>query len=145
MLIQETTPFSTPRIAKAVIADMNGLGNQQLFTVTGDIACRVWGVVGATAVTSTSGTTTLSVGTLESTAELLSASTVNNSQFAATDVWGDTSPTKDVEAIGGGNWRLIGGPADVFISRSVDDITAGSITIYMWWFPASEDGNVVAV
>lgn len=132
------------KIARKAIADLTGYDTGTVFTVTGDVFLRAWGVVGATAITSTSGTTTLELGTTEDSDALLSATTIDNSDFAATDVWGDTSPTDDAETLGGGNYRLIGGGADIILTRSVDDITAGSLTLYIEWFPASTDGNVVA-
>jgi len=131
-------------LASKAYADLTGYDTAAAFTVTGDVWVRVQGVVGATAITSTSGTTTISVGTTESTASILAASTIDNAQFAATDVWVDSSPANDSER-GDSDWVLIGGGADIILTRSVDDLTAGTLTLYCEWKPASSDGLVVAV
>lgn len=125
-------------------ADLTGYDTAAAFTVTGDVMVKVVGVVGSTAITSTSGTTTLAVGTTELTTGILAASTVDNTQFAATDVWVDSSPANDVEIMASAAWHIIGGGADIVLTRNVDDLTAGSLTLYCWWKPLSSDGAVVA-
>lgn len=81
-----------PQYTSKTYADLTGYDTAAAFTVTGDVIVRCWGVVGATAITSTSGTTTLAVGTTELTTGIIPAATVDNAQFAATDVWVDASP-----------------------------------------------------
>jgi len=43
------------------------------------------------------------------------------------------------------DWVLIVGGADIILTRSVDDITAGALTLYLEWKPRSSDGDVTAV
>ena len=126
------------------ISDLTGYDGGALFAVTGDAMVRIFAVVGDTAITSTSGTTTLSVGTTEAPVGLLAAATIDNSQFGATDVWVDTTPTVDVEALDS-QWFIVGGGADIMAARSVDDITAGNITFYCQYIALSDDGAVAAV
>lgn len=135
--------MQVPRLASKAYADLTGYDTAAAFTVTGDVMVQVFGVVGATAIASTSGTTTLSVGTTEAATAIIGASTVNGSQFAATDVWVDTSPANDVEALPAAPWFIIGGGADILLTRSVDDLTQGVLTLYCLWIPLSTDGNVV--
>lgn len=125
-------------------ADLTGYDTAAAFTVTGDVMVRVVGVVGAVGITSTSGTTTLALGTTESTGGIIAASTVNGTQFDATDVWVDSSPANDVEVMASAAWNIIGGGADIVLTRSADDLTAGSLTLYCWWTPLSSNGDVVA-
>lgn len=132
------------RLVTKTYADLTGFDTAASFTVTGDVMVRAIGVVGATAITSTSGTTTLALGTTEITTAILAASTIDNTQFAATDVWVDSSPANDAERMTE-DWVIIGGGADIILTRSVDDITAGSLTLYCWYKPLSSDGAVVAV
>lgn len=136
--------FHYDRLAIKTIADMTGWDNAAVFTVTGDVIAAVVGVVGDTPITSTSGTTVLALGTTESGTGLIGNSTVDNSQFAATDVWVDGTPTVDCEAVSTADYRVIGGGADIILARNVDDITGGALTLYCWWRPLSIDGNVVA-
>ena len=132
----------TPGLVSKAYSDLTGYDTAVAFTVTGDVRVRVVGVVGAVAITSTSGTTTLSVGTTEAAAAIIAASTVDGTQFAATDVWVDSTPANDAEGEPG--WFIIGGGADIVLTRSVDDLTAGSLTLYCTWEPLSSTGSVVA-
>lgn len=131
------------RVVVKEIADMTGFDDAAMFTVVGDVFVKVIGVVGGTAITSTSGTTTLSVGTTEAPAGLLPASTIDNTQFAATDVWVDSSPSDDVEEANP-NFAVVGGGAAINLVRSVDDITAGSLKLYCLWKPLSVGSSVTA-
>lgn len=125
-------------------ADLTGYDTAAAFTVTGDVMVKVFGVVGATAITSTSGTTTLSIGTTEAVAGIVAASTIDNTQFAATDVWVDSTPANDVEIMASAAYHIVGGGAAINLVRSVDDITAGTLTLYCFWKPLSSNGAVVA-
>lgn len=136
-------PFQDTQLAQKVYSDLTGYDTAAAFTVTGNVAVRVFGIVGDTAITCTSGTTTLSVGTTEAPAAIIAASTIDGAQFAATDVWVDATPTDDVEVLSEG-WFIIGGGADIILTRSVDDITAGNITMYCEWKKLSSDGNVIS-
>ncbi|MFH1972953.1 MAG: hypothetical protein ABIJ18_05770 [archaeon] len=132
------------RLVSKAYAALSGYDTAAAFTVTGDVLVRVVGVVGATAITSTSGTTTLSIGTTESAASIIAASTIDNTQFAATDVWVDSSPANDSERMTE-DWVVVAGGADIILTRSADDLTAGTLTLYCFWIPLSSDGNVVSV
>ena len=120
------------------ISDLTGYDGGALFNITGDAMVRIFAVVGDTAITSTSGTTTISVGTAEDPVALLAAATIDNAQFGATDVWVDSSPTVDVEALDS-QWFIVGGGADIIATRSVDDIEAGNITFYCQYIALSDD------
>lgn len=133
-----------PQLVSKAYSALAGYDTAAAFTVTGDVKVQVFGVVGATGITSTSGTTTLSVGTTEASGGIIAASTIDNTQFAATDVWVDSSPANDVEALAAGDWHIIGGGADIILTRSVDDITAGTLTLYCYWVPLSDGASVVA-
>lgn len=142
MITSQFKQTYTPLVSKAY-ANLTGYDTAVAFTVTGDVKVNVYGVVGATGITSTSGTTTLSVGTTEAPASVIAATTIDNAQFAATDVWLDASPTVDSETITD-YWNIIGGGADIVLTRSVDDITAGTLTLYCEWIPLSAGATVVA-
>ena len=124
-------------------ADLTGYDTAAAFTVTGDVAVRVVGVVGATGITSTSGTTTVAVGTTESAGSIIAATTIDNSDFAATDVWVDTSPTVDSKIMTE-DWVIVGGGADIILTRNVDDLTAGALTLYCEWKALSSGATIVA-
>ena len=134
---------STGQIVSKTYADLAGYDTADAFTVTGDVMVRVIGVVGVTGITSTAGTSTLSVGTTESAAGIIAASTMDNAQFAATDVWTDSSPANDVDTLASA-WFVIGGSANIVLTRNVDDITAGTLTLYCEWKPLSTGATLVS-
>jgi hypothetical protein len=142
MITSQFKQIYNPLVSKAYSA-LSGYDTAAAFTVTGDVKVRCYGVVGATGITSTSGTTTLSLGTTESPTSILAASTVDNAQFAATDVWVDSSPSDDSESKADA-WVIIGGGADIILTRSADDLTAGTLTLYCEWMPLSTGATVVA-
>lgn len=131
-----------PRMETATVADMTGYDTLAWFTVTGDVKVRIVGVVGGTAITCTSGTTTLSIGTTEDADAIIAATTIDNADFDATDVWVDNNPEDDCEMMGVLDWVIVGGGADISVTRNVDDLTAGALTLYCWWIPLSSNGDV---
>lgn len=137
-----------PRMELKANADLTGYDDADWFNVTGDVMVRIVGVVGDTAIACTSGTTVISVGTAEATASIIATSIVpvGAGNFAATDVWVDSTPTDDCEVMDAGvnTWHIIGGGANIRLIRDVDDITAGKLTLYCWWKPLSADGDVTA-
>ena len=136
-------PRETENKVSKSYSDLTGYDTAAAFTVTGDVTIQLIGVVGDTAITSTSGTTTLSVGTTEDPTSIIGATTIDNAQLAATDVWVDTIPGTDSKVLT--NYTVaIGGGADIILTRSVDDITAGNLTLYCFWKPLSSGANVVA-
>ena len=139
----EVVLATSSRIVSKAYADLTGYDTAAAFTVTWDVRVRVFWVVWATAITSTSWTTTLSVGTTESVAGIIAASTINNTQFAATDVWTDSTPANDVEAMNSA-WFIIGWGADILFTRNVDDLTAWVLTLYCEWLPISTGATLVA-
>lgn len=139
-------PAATGGIISKAFSDLSsgfGVGTVSAFTVTGDVRVRVWGVVGGVAITSTCSTGTLSVGTAEAPTAILGTSTANGTQFAATDVWVDTSPANDAEATAT-DWVIIGGGADIIVTVATNAMTAGALTLYCEWEPLSAGATVVA-
>ena len=117
-------------------ATTGATGATTLFTVTGTVAVRVFGVCGLTLV----GAATLEVGITGDTARIL-AQIADATDLATDEIYLDATPTLKVEAL----------PAQVIISNGQNIIqtigstalTAGQITYYCLWTPISEDGNVV--
>lgn len=131
------------RLVSKLYSNLTGFDTGAAFTVTGLVAARAYAVVGATAVQSTSGTTTIELGVTGSTALLIAQTTIDNSDFAANDVWVDNNPA-DSFATRPDAFKLISNGLDILLTRSVDDITQGIMTVYVEWYPISADGNVVA-
>lgn len=112
-----------------------------LFTVTGDVLVRIWGVcttdlAGATA--------TLSVGVSNSVAALIALTTATD--LDAGEIWTDTTPVIGAELLSSvlGPYIIEDG-VDIVEAVGTADITSGQIYYVCLWRPLSRDGLVVAV
>lgn len=113
-----------------------------LFTVTGEVIVRVFGVCTTTLV----GAGKLEVGLTGNTAELI-AQVANATDIAANDIFLDGT-VDDVRGAVFGDVKastLIVNSSDIIETTSTADITAGQIYYLCLWRPISSDGNVVAV
>ena len=120
-----------------VTGTTGAIGVTTLFTVTGPVVVRVFGICGITIV----GAATLEVGISGDTARIL-AQIADATVLAADEIYLDATPTLKVEAI----------PSQVIISNGQDIIqtigsapmSAGQITYYCAWTPLGATGLVVA-
>lgn len=111
-------------------------GATTLFTVTGAVAVRLFGVVSGTDVT---GTGTIEAGISGNTAALLAQTT--GTTLDVGEVWIDTAPAT-IEALPA--LQIIGAGQDIIQTIAGSTLDAGTLTYYCLWFPISSDGNVVA-
>lgn len=111
-------------------------GATTLFTVTGAVGVRIFGVVSGADVT---GSGTIEVGIAGNTAALLAQTT--GTALDVGEVWIDTAPTT-IEAFPA--IQIIGAGQDIIQTIATDTLDTGTLTYYCVWFPISEDGNIVA-
>lgn len=137
------TVFAGPNYVSKTYSNLTGFDTAVAFTVTGDVEVEFIGIVPGTQITCTSGGTGLSLGVSGSTSAFLGESFIDNAgNFEAGDVWGSGGASSKY-----GNWStkaVIAGGADVSLARSVDDLTAGDLTLYCRWTPLSSGASVVA-
>lgn len=120
--------------------DESGTGNPAtLFTVTGEVLVRVYGVcttllAGALA--------TLEIGTTKSTAGLIAQTTATD--IDASEIWHDASPDTDIELFTVATEKIVANGADIIQTVGTADITSGVIVYHCLWLPISLTGNVVA-
>lgn len=120
------------------IGDHDGTGDPfNIFTVTGTVAMRILAVCEDTLVGASA---TLEVGTALSTAGLIALTTAAN--IAVNEIWHDTTPDASIEAVSVLNERIVN--QDVIGTVKTANITAGQIKFIAYWYPLSDDGNVVA-
>jgi len=120
------------------IGDHDGTGDPAtLFTVTGAVSVRVYGVASVAPVGDTA---TIEVGVAGDTAGLIAQSTATD--LAIGDVWLDATPTTKVEAISGLAEKIIGDGLDIILTVGTANITAGVVTFYCLWTPISEGAEV---
>lgn len=117
-----------------------------VFTVTGNVLARCWGVV-ATAVEADAGADgTVSLGVEDNVAILAPVVTCNETNFAVGDIWGTATTTKEADVrLNTGQFVAIGNGEDIEINVLVEDITAGVIDLYCEWLPASSGSSIVPV
>lgn len=119
-------------------ASAGAIGTIPLFTVTGDIICRLISrcstdLVGATA--------TLSGGTAARPTALMGAEVATG--IDATNVV-SADAGRQAEMALAVNEYFVGGGADVIATVAVAAITAGVMNFFLEWRPVSADASVVA-
>lgn len=108
-----------------------------LFTVTGDVAVRFYGVC----TTNLAGATaTLEVGTSVSTAGLLAQTTATD--IDAGEMWHDATPDASIELITVIPEKVIVNGGDIIETVGTASITSGNVRYVCLWRPLSSDGNV---
>ena len=122
-----------------------GLSPVAAFTVTGTVMLRIFGAVGATPLASTLNNGTLAVGISGSTTTYLGTTTADGTNFIASAVWIDTSPTLLSESFVAANlvWHVNNG-APVIVTVATNSMTAGILNLYCEWKPVSAGATVVA-
>jgi len=121
------------------IGDHDGTADPTtLFTVSGDVAVVVIGIVKTTLV----GAATIEVGVTAATASIL-AQVADATLLAVNEFWGADATPSLAEAM---SPRIhgIGGGLDIIMTLATANITAGVIDFYCYWMPVSTDGNVLA-
>ena len=108
-----------------------------LFTVTGEVRVRVFGVC---SVDLTGATATLEVGTAANTAGLIAQTTATD--IDAGELWHDTTPDSDIELETVAPARLIVGGADIIETPGTANVDSGQIHYICAWYPVSPDGDV---
>lgn len=118
-------------------ATTGATGTTTLFTVTGTVVVRVFGVCGTTI----EGAGTLEVGIAGDTASIL-AQIANATTMAADELYLDASPTTKVEDAPAR--KLISNSQDIIQTIGSTALTAGQLTYYCIWAPISQSGKVEA-
>jgi hypothetical protein len=117
-----------------------------VFTVTGNVKARAYGVVSTAIQADTGNDGTISLGVEDNVAILCPVVTANETNFAIGDVWGTATTTKEADVIlNTGGWVVIGAGEDIEINVLTEDITGGVIDLYCEWVPLSSGASVVAV
>lgn len=113
-----------------------------LFTVTGEVLVRIFGV--CTTLLASAGGGTLEVGVTGNTAALIAQTTATD--IDANEIWNDASPAVGTDTLANltGPHIIVNG-LDIIETVGTADITAGQIHYICLWRPLSPDGNVVAV
>lgn len=112
-------------------------GATTLFTVTGDVAVRLFAK--CTSDLTSGGAATIEAGISGNTAALIAQTTATG--IDSGEIWLDTGPAT-VEALP--SQQILVGGTDIIQTIGTTTISGGILTYYCLWFPISTDGNVVA-
>ena len=110
-----------------------------LFTVTGDVIVRVFGVC---TVDLAGATATLEVGTAKATAGLIAQTT--GTDIDANELWHDATPDTNIEATTVAPARFIVNGGDIIETIGTADLTGGNIYYVCLWRPLTPGSSVVA-
>lgn len=110
-----------------------------LFTVTGEVLIRIFGVC---TTTLTGATATLEVGLTGNTAALIAQTTATD--IDANDIWLDATPSVRTDTLANlTGAHIIVASSDIIETVATSDVTAGQIRYVCMWRPLSHDGDVV--
>ena len=134
---------SNQRVVSKSITYVTGttgaVGATTLFTVTGAVLVRVFGVC-TTALEEAAPTATIEAGVAGSTASIIAQTTA--SAIIANEIWLDASPTTIVEPIP--SQFIIGNGQDIIQTIGAQAVSAGVLIYYCVWEPISSGATVVA-
>lgn len=117
--------------------DYDGSGNPAtLFTVTGDVLVRIFGVCSVNLVGAGA---TVEIGIAGNTAALIAQTVGEN--IDAGEIWVDNGPAT-VETVPSS--LILAGGTDIIQTVATADVTAGVITYYCFFRPLSSGADVVA-
>jgi len=123
-------------------SDGGAQGTYTIFTVTGDIMLRVFGL--CQVLIDSAGAPTIELGITGNTAALIAQTA--GKDLDADETWQDNGPEAnpgDVAAAMAKNFVPANG-ADVLLTVGAADITAGDVDFHAFWMPLSTDGALVA-
>lgn len=114
-------------------ATTGAVGATTLFSVTGVVALKIFGVISGADVT---GSGTIEVGVSGNTASLIAQTT--GTDLDNGDIWIDATAPATVEALP--TTFIV--KDDVVQTIATNTLTAGTVTYYCIWSPISQDGLV---
>ena len=147
--IEQDAITPTVHLTTTVTANFSGAAYETgdspvtIFTVTGDVLVRAFGVV-KTACTSTGTNGTLELGVAGATAVLLVQDAVDGTAFDTGFTWTKTTACSDDNvALLDAEWILLGNGPDIILTIATNSMTAGIVQFGLQWIPMSANANVV--
>ena len=112
-----------------------------IFTVTGDVVVQVFGL--CQILMDSGGAATIELGIAGNTAALIAQTTAT--ELDAYETWQDASPEASPGAVSlDSRGFVIANGADIILTISAADLTAGDVDFVCRWWPISNNGSVVA-
>ena len=115
-----------------------------IFTVTGDVLMSLFGLCQVTC--GSGGVAKIEAGIAGNTAALIAQATAT--ELIQYEIWEDATPTVAnpglIDLFGGARQFVVAAGADVILTVSAADLTAGDVDFHAFYMPLSLDGAVVA-
>ena len=115
-------------------------GQHTVFTVTGDVALRLFAIC-KTAVVTVGGVGTCSLGIATDVAAIIPVT--SGDALLANEIWHDASPDSPLENLSVARSLILSNGQDVTLDLLVAAFTSGVIRFYYTFKPFSNDGRVV--
>jgi len=112
---------------------------QTLFTVTGDVILRVFGICKTNLASAA--VADVEVGVSGTTGQFIATTTATD--IDANEIWHDATPDASIEADSVSVDYIISNGQDIILTPSAQ-VDSGAITFYCQWLPLSDDANVVS-
>jgi hypothetical protein len=124
------------------IGDHDGTGDPAtIFTVTGDVIVKITPV--CTTSLTFDANATIELGIAGNTGGIIATTDLTVAGLAAKEIWHDTTPDSELEALSVRKEFIITDGNDVVLTVGVANVTGGVITFYCDWRALSSDGLVV--
>lgn len=128
------------KVVTYTVSGDGATGALTLFTVTGTVIMRIFGVVETALETDASGT--LSVGVTDDTAKLIAL--VNTvAKLIAGEIYHDADPDAFIELTSVLEEYIVANGKDVIQTIATGAVKAGKMRFICLWYPLSADGKVV--
>ena len=112
-----------------------------IFTVTGDVMVQVFGL--CQVLMDSGGAAKIELGIAGNTASLIAQTTATD--LDAYEAWQDAGPEPNPGPVSlDSRGFVIANGADIILTVSAADLTAGDVDFVCRWWPISTNGNVVA-
>lgn len=129
-------------VSKTIIYDgtskKGAAGANDIFTVTGTVAVKIFATCSGSLTTS--GAATTEIGITGNTASLIAQTT--SSTILIGKMWYDATPVT-VGSLAFSTWNILTGSTNISEKITSANVTGGTLTYYCMFVPLSSDGNVV--
>ncbi len=124
------------------VGDHDGTGDPaNLFTVTGDVVVKLIAVCTTDLTFSANATIEVGIG---GGSQIIATSDLTVSALTAREIWHDATPDSEIEATSVFKEMFITDGNDIQLDCAIANVTGGVIVFYLYWYPVSGTGNVVA-
>ncbi|MCK4252144.1 hypothetical protein KAX97_11900 [candidate division WOR-3 bacterium] len=144
-VVRYMSELQVPRIALKSTGDLTGAAaTTTLFTVTGDVLCKVGASIDVAITKAATAAPTLEIGVAGNTACLCVQDAVDDTAFAVGDSWSLITAADANGAEMGDEWVLVGNDVDIVLTHTGVNLATGDMDVYCQYIPLNSSSSVVA-